>query len=238
MMMGSLPYDPIRGDSQASESTNRSRIRSPPTSAPRTSSTKERERLLALGLYYNEPERAIVCTRCGFALKTDTDRVSRHLGEKHDITRKARWGLNKLVQSLQLPDPTRLPARPDGSAKHPHLALMKGAACKHCKFRSTSSVVLAQHLRRSHKHETRSSLRGLWLRDHIDDRLVFQNWLSNDIHSAWIVKPETQPLPHLCEVDGNDDSPASRAIRMRVEEICSGEKIHLALKRLLRRSPA
>lgn len=226
-MMVPLPYDPIRGDSQTSEPTDRHRIRTLPASTPRTPSSKERERLLALGLYYNEPEPAILCTRCGFALKTDADRVSRHLGEKHDITRKARWGLNKLVQSLQLPDPTALPTRSDGSAKHPHLALMKGAACKHCKFRSTSLVVLAQHLRRSHKRETRSSFRGRWLRDHIDDRLVFQSWLINDIHNAWIVKPDVRPLPHLCEADENDDSAAGRAIRRHAEEICTQEKMYL-----------
>lgn len=85
-----LPYDPIRGDSQTSEPTDRYRIRTLPASTPRTPSSEERERLLALGLYYNEPEPAILYTRCGFALKTDADRVSRHLGEKYDIIRKAR----------------------------------------------------------------------------------------------------------------------------------------------------
>ncbi|KJZ70965.1 hypothetical protein HIM_09669 [Hirsutella minnesotensis 3608] len=34
---------------------------------------EEIEKMLALGLYYNEPEPAILCIRCGFALKTDTD---------------------------------------------------------------------------------------------------------------------------------------------------------------------
>ncbi|PWI64591.1 hypothetical protein PCL_09521 [Purpureocillium lilacinum] len=104
LAMARLPYDPTRGDSHLANPIDRSF----PTTRARTPTSKERERLLALGLYYNEPEPAVLCLRCGFALKTGGDRVSRHLGEKHDITRKARWGLNKLVQSLHLPDPNRI----------------------------------------------------------------------------------------------------------------------------------
>lgn len=229
MTMAALAYDPIRGDCQTSRPAKRPRLQPPSAaSTPRTPSPKERERLLALGLYYNEPELAILCTRCGFALKRDGDRVSRHLGEKHDITRKARWGLNKLVQSLQLPDPTALPTRSDGSTRHPHLALMKGAACKHCDFRSTSLAVLAQHHRNAHKRETRSAYRGRWLRDHINDRLVFQSWLVGDIHNAWIVVIDISQLQPLCETDGNHDSASSRAIRRHTEDVISQEKLHLA----------
>lgn len=60
---------------------------------------------------------------CGFALKTNTDRVLRHLGEAYGLTRKARRGLNQLIQALNLPDLGKLPLRPDGSETHPHLAL-------------------------------------------------------------------------------------------------------------------
>lgn len=116
--MSPLPYDPVRNDSQTSEPINHVQVRLSPAAAPRKPSPKEHEWLLALGLNYNETEPAILCIRYGFALKTDADRVSRHLGEKHDVTRNARWGLNKPVQSLQLPDPATLPTRPDGLAKH------------------------------------------------------------------------------------------------------------------------
>lgn len=61
--------------------------------------------MAALGLYFNQPEFAIICIECGFALKADKGRVSRHLGEKHGIPRKARHGLNKLINALQLLDP-------------------------------------------------------------------------------------------------------------------------------------
>ena len=84
--------------------------------------------------------------KCGFALKPDSDRVSRHLGEKHGLTRRARWGHNKLVHSLRLPNPERLPARQDGDPNHPYLALQRGAACLHCRFRSTSYEVTGHML--------------------------------------------------------------------------------------------
>lgn len=100
------------------------------------------EQLSPLGPHFNQPEPAIICKACGFALKTDQDRVSRHLGEKHRLTKKARFGLNKLVQLMQLPDPAALPARCDGSAQHPYLELHRGAECKHCRFRSTNVDVV------------------------------------------------------------------------------------------------
>ncbi|KID82378.1 RecQ helicase TLH3 [Metarhizium guizhouense ARSEF 977] len=124
------------------------------------------------------PESAVICTECGFALKADGDRVSRHLGEKHGLSRKTRWGLNKLINSLQLPDPRQLPPRQDGCPQHPHLALQSGAACSYCRFRSTSHDLLSRHLKKEHRREVtarRSS--GYWLRDHIQDDVLFQSWL-------------------------------------------------------------
>lgn len=105
-------------------------------------SGQELRYLQSLGLFFNEPEPAIICTRCVFALKADSDRVSRHLGERHGLARQDRLGLNKLIRSLQIPDPKRLLARPDGQEHHAHLALQRGAACLHCRFYSTSDKVL------------------------------------------------------------------------------------------------
>ena len=59
------------------------------------------QRLTSLDLYYNEwPEPATLCIKCDIAPKTDTDRVSRHLGEKHSVPEQHRQGLNELVRSL------------------------------------------------------------------------------------------------------------------------------------------
>ncbi|KAH7231271.1 uncharacterized protein BKA55DRAFT_582122 [Fusarium redolens] len=79
--------------------------------------------LRRLELYYDISYQAIICIPCGFALKTDDDRVGRHLKEKHGISKKRRQKLNALINSLHLPDPDELPKRPDRSVQHLFLAL-------------------------------------------------------------------------------------------------------------------
>ncbi|OBS15160.1 hypothetical protein FPOA_13953 [Fusarium poae] len=90
------------------------------------------EQLDRFGLYLNQPEPAILCIQCKFALKADGDRVSRHLGERHGISKLARRGPGLFIRALRLPDPKTLPVRPDGSSPHPHLRIQQGAACRHC----------------------------------------------------------------------------------------------------------
>ncbi|KAJ0127296.1 hypothetical protein HZ326_29602 [Fusarium oxysporum f. sp. albedinis] len=78
-----------------------------------------RPSLEKLHLHLNLPEKAVICTRCGYALAVDDDRVGRHLGQKHDVSKGARRKLNTLINSLQLPNPEQLPKRSDSSAPHP-----------------------------------------------------------------------------------------------------------------------
>lgn len=148
-----------------------------------------------LGLYCNVPEPAILCIKCGFALKADGDRVSRHLGEKHDVAKSARRGLNSLIRSLNLPDPNGLSLRPGDSSPHPHLAIQKGSACKHCGLRSVSEKVLVTHLKTSHSSEIKLAGRQKrhWLRDHIEERLTFQSWTAKDVQKLWLVISDQQP---------------------------------------------
>ncbi|KAG4282249.1 hypothetical protein FPRO04_13325 [Fusarium proliferatum] len=145
--------------------------------------------LKRLELHYDILDQAIICIPCGFALKTDDDRVGRHLKEKHGISKNRRQKLNALVNSLHLPDLDELPKRPDGSAQHPFLALQTGAECKHCNLRSTSHDILSRHLKKEHTREINGiSARGKrWLRNHIRDGLTFQSWKANDIQRSWIV---------------------------------------------------
>ncbi|KAH7147075.1 hypothetical protein B0J13DRAFT_405209, partial [Dactylonectria estremocensis] len=147
------------------------------------------QRLQNLHLHYNLPESAIICMRCGYALKADADRVGRHLGEHHGVPKSARRGLNSLILTLSLPDPDALPMRAGRSAPHPHLALQVGAACRHCQLRSTSLELLSRHLKKLYKDKIKKTgARGnQWLRDHIEDNLTFQSWKANDIHHSWIV---------------------------------------------------
>ncbi|KNB17684.1 hypothetical protein FOXG_22007 [Fusarium oxysporum f. sp. lycopersici 4287] len=154
--------------------------------------------LRGLELHYDISYQAIICITCGFALKTDDDRVGRHLKEKHGIPKKRRGKLNTLVNSLHLPDPDELPKRPDRSVQHPFLALQTGAECKHCVLRSTSHDILSRHLKKVHTQEIngRGTKGKRWLRDHIWDNLTFQSWKANDIQSSWIVviKDDQQSL--------------------------------------------
>ena len=75
---------------------------------PRRITPKQVQRLEQLELHYDFSAPAVICTRCGYALKIDDDRVGRHLGEKHNVPKSRRRGLNTLINSLQLPDPDLL----------------------------------------------------------------------------------------------------------------------------------
>lgn len=215
-----------------------------PTSAsPQWLSPEELQRLAALELYYNEsPEPAIICIRCGYALKPGGDRVSRHLGEKHDVPKPRRRGLNQLVRSLGLPDPSKLRARPDGSRPHPHLALQQGFACVHCNLRSTSIEVISRHLKRKHAHELKCATgRGRkqwrWQRDHVRYDLLLQSWVAYDVQHSWIVSAHDHDgspqrgVPQGASRSGHvpiqpactDDA----AIRAFAEKVCTEESEHL-----------
>jgi hypothetical protein len=61
-------------------------------------------RLEALGLHLNQPEQALICTRCKYALKPSGETVSKHLWEKHQISPEERHGLSVYVKDLYLTD--------------------------------------------------------------------------------------------------------------------------------------
>lgn len=131
--------------------------------------------LKRLELYYDIPYQAIICIPCGFALKTDDDRVGRHLKEKHGVSKKRRQKLNALVNPLHLPDLDELPKWARRSARHPHQALQTGAECKHCTMRFTSHNILSHHLKKVHTQDIngRGTKGKRWLRDHIRGNLTF-----------------------------------------------------------------
>ncbi|RGP61048.1 hypothetical protein FLONG3_10653 [Fusarium longipes] len=147
---------------------------------------EQQRKLASLDLYYNQwPEPAIIYVRCGFALKPGTDRVSRHLGEKHNVPKQLRYGLNQLVQSLGLPDPAGLRPRPDWSEPHPYLAQHAGYCCVHCNTRSTSFEVTLRHMSKVHASSMRPKHHHRQL-EHVQSDLLFQSWI-NDIQHSWIV---------------------------------------------------
>ncbi|KAI3563007.1 hypothetical protein IWW34DRAFT_642482, partial [Fusarium oxysporum f. sp. albedinis] len=141
--------------------------------------------LRRLELYYDISHQSVICMACGFALKTDDDRVGCHLKEKHGISKKHRQKLNLLVISLYFPDPDQLPKPADRSAPHLYLALQYRTECKYCELPSASHDILSRHLK---NHITgRSTLRVRWLRDDVRDNLSFQSWKANDIQRYWLI---------------------------------------------------
>ena len=155
-------------------------------------SSEQQQRLASLSLFYNPaPAPAILCIIYQFAISPCGDRISRHLGEKHDVPKPKRHGLNSLIKSLRLPDPTSLPPQPDGSRPHPHLALQNGYGCRYCQFRSVSSKVSSQHLQHNHTMDKAiacaSGSAPQTKRHHIQDGLVFQSWAANDTRRSWLV---------------------------------------------------
>ncbi|KAM5528985.1 hypothetical protein FOXYSP1_16829 [Fusarium oxysporum f. sp. phaseoli] len=66
---------------------------------------RQLQRLQTLKLYHGISKSAIICMRCGFAVKNNGDPVGGHLGEKHGVSKADRRNINKLIQSLHLTDP-------------------------------------------------------------------------------------------------------------------------------------
>jgi len=139
-----------------------------------------------LGLHINEPEPALICRNpsCKFVLRPSIHSIVGHLTKKHNVKKSNIGQLAALLHPLGLLGPSELALRPDGSPPHPHLAVRRGAECKHCGRRSMSVKELGRHLSKSHGMRRKAS--G-WLRDEIRDGLALQSWDFNGARGYWIV---------------------------------------------------
>ncbi|PCD22148.1 hypothetical protein AU210_015947 [Fusarium oxysporum f. sp. radicis-cucumerinum] len=184
-----------------------------------------------LHLHFNLPEPAIICTLCGYALAANDDRVGRHLGEKHHISKAARQKLNTLVNSLNLPSPDILPKRQDGSVPHPYLQIQDGKCCRYCGLRSTSSEVFSKHIRALHKPELAAARSGgkHWLRDHIHDNLSLQSWTLNDVKRAWIVIVPVRAGAAKSRSGNKPHQPAPDSIQRFANQLLDKERKRLGL---------
>ena len=186
-------------------------------------------KLARVGLHYHdEPdaEACIVCTKCGYAIKADGDRVTRHL-HRHDVPKHDRSGLADFIRSLQLPDPKDLPSRPDGSAPHPYLSLQTVFDCRHCEMRSASIELLARHIRQNHPQQ-RDIAKQDWLRDHIQHNIIVQSWTANDVRNSWIVKPLQGPTVPILQAGFPLDTAGTDArLQAHAEQIVSEERHRL-----------
>ncbi|CAM1507685.1 Fc.00g073260.m01.CDS01 [Cosmosporella sp. VM-42] len=191
---------------------------------------RKEQMLERVGLYFNLPERAIICIECGFAI--DPKRVVRHPGDKHNIARSARRGLKPLISSLSLLDIDQLPRRPDGSNPHPHLAIQKASACKHCGLRSISEKVLQLHISNDHRDKLQftAQRKRYWMRDHIQEGLWLQSWAARDIQRSWIVSGgealDQRFFSNHLLLEACPDP-----IKDLAQQLCAEEHTHLAVQR-------
>lgn len=164
------------------------------------------QKLIKLGLYLNSPERAIICTRCQYALQPAGETVSKHLWEKHGTSQDEREGLNAFVRSLRMQDPNTLPLRAYGSTQHPHLRLQAGLACQECDYTTTSDHLIRRHINQTHSQVARADKRHhcgrLWT------RVMLQSWTQSGRRSFWIVR---SPNEGAEEVDLAQLTPRRRA---------------------------
>ena len=106
---------------------------------------------------------------CGFAIKLNGNRVSRHLHEQYNTMKLDRRELSLFMYSLRLRNSADIPARPDGSAPHPQLVLQPGFAYHHYDFRSSNLEVMARHFTRRHaipRLVSQGSNKSTWLNRH------------------------------------------------------------------------
>ena len=81
-----------------------------------------------------------------------------------------------MVKSLRFPDPSTLPVRHDDSTLHPHLAVLNGAVCKICDFRTTSVELMSRHLPKKHR---RKNDWKTWVSDEVDLGVRLQSWTTS-----------------------------------------------------------
>jgi hypothetical protein len=139
----------------------------------------------------NKPEPAIICKECKYALQPSGERILEHLEEKHQISAKARRGLNAFIGSLHLPDPKTLPLQGDGLLPHPYLSIKRGLSCRGCTSRTTSHVVLSRHL--SKAHGVRKGQQD-FLSYSIHNYVSLRSWTQNGAREYWIVEGDRRTV--------------------------------------------
>ncbi|KAF4473733.1 ATP-dependent DNA helicase tlh1 [Colletotrichum fructicola Nara gc5] len=207
---------------------------SPPPSSPQPGpmvphslTDKQRRRLEALQLHFNEPEPVLICRPCGYALKPFGERVSRHLAEKHEVPKPQRRGLSALVKSLQLGDPNDVALRPDGLPPHEALTVTRGHACRRCSYRTASDDLICRHIAKSHGVKGLRKTDG-WQRDHIRSGVLLQSWSQNGARGFWIAQPTAagSTTPRETGTPDADDVPAAQHALLAAAH--DAERAHLA----------
>jgi hypothetical protein len=120
--------------------------------------------LADLNLSFDRDNKAVICTRCKYALQPSGQTVSKHLWERYAVDAKRRRGLHALINSVKLPDPNTLCTPPDGTRPHPYSTVHEGFACRRCDFRTTSTELAQRHVAKMHGKNNMPVFPNTWLR--------------------------------------------------------------------------
>lgn len=108
-------------------------------------------KFLALGLHLDKDAGAIICLECKYALQTRGERVSRHLGDKHDIP--------PTDTSSMLPGIPKHAKRPTKSFKLPDISVSMTLYCLLCilSMSGHSQICYIENVMGAHKTVASSS---------------------------------------------------------------------------------
>jgi hypothetical protein len=122
-----------------------------------------------------------------------------------------------VVKSLRFPNPSTLLVRHDGSISPPHLAVLNGAVCKICDFRTTSLELMGRHMSKKHR---RKNDRKTWVSDEVELGVRFQSWTTSGYRVYWIVTPDER-ISESQAVIPPDSSPrrSERVAALHEEEL-------------------
>jgi hypothetical protein len=96
--------------------------------------------------FIDRDNKAVICTRCRYALQPSGQTVSKHLWERHAVDARRRRELHAFIESVKLPDPNTLCTSSDGNRPHPYLTIYEGLACRCCDFWTTSTELAQRHV--------------------------------------------------------------------------------------------
>jgi hypothetical protein len=170
--------------------------------------------LTDVNLVYDPQGPVLICKTCGYALAVSRSQVTSHLWEKHQISPESRRNITSLIRSLQIPDPTGIPLRPDQSLSHPYLKVCRGYACHTCDSRTINLDTITRHVSSCRPQPLSRRRKNP---DDLYQDVFLQSWVSGASRKYWIVR---QAVP------GNP--PRSFSDSVDLKAIHQRERAHIA----------
>jgi hypothetical protein len=164
--------------------------------------------LADLNLSLDRDNRAVICTRCKYALQPSSQTVSKNLWERHAVDAKRRRGLHALINSVKLPDPNTLCTPPDGTRPHPYLTVHEGFACRRCDFRTISTELAQRLVAKMHGKKDRGTPSSV--QNGEASSVQLQSWTQNGERRLWI-----QCRPKVMSLSGDFPEPCGSSPNCR-----------------------